>query len=188
MAPGYPALLLSSNLALFGCDSETSRSAAHFEEPRVLDVPAASTRAEAREAVRAARRSRSEARCHEGLISGPSLDIDVHRLGVLCGPANGLEPLGPPFELQVTVPEAIATPRLSGASCLMAFVATSSDEPLELEWRSPERVFARCTIDRLGACPAVEPHCLDARTDAVELAVVAPLPVQVSGRVWRREP
>jgi hypothetical protein len=190
MVIGYSGLVLSSNAALLGCHSDVGRADRNFDEPRVTPGLSSASVSAPPERAKPVVAEALSSRCDAGLISGPNLEVDVHRLGVLCGPTNGLTPLGPAFQLALAAPRAVASFEVDSRECVSAFVASAS-EPLELEWRSPERVLTRCRVGRLGTCPAMGPFCHEdppsGKSTSVELVVVSPLPVELAGRVWHRK-
>lgn len=127
--------------------------------------------------------------CYERLGPSETLARDVHRLGVLCGPVTGLEPLGPVVEASGEA--ANRRQRVDERQCVRAAIASSHPEPLEVEWRAGDRVLARCAIDQLGWCPAELPLCLASRDFGpsrfdVELVFPGAPDLPIAARLWHR--
>jgi hypothetical protein len=127
--------------------------------------------------------------CHQNLVPAESLEQDVHRLGVLCGPSTGLEPLAKASVASGT--SAGRRYRLDTTECVRAAIATEQAEPLDVEWRARDRVLERCTVERLGWCPERLPLCLGGRDLGplefdVELSFPDASEGRIAVRVWHR--
>jgi hypothetical protein len=188
MRVGYSALLLSSNPSLFACERGGPPRGDGFDEPRILATERPPDRT-----VKVPAFVRSSEHvggyCYQHLLPGDTPAQDVHRLGVLCGPPMGLEPLG--AERQGAASALRVRHRVDDRECVRVAVASADPDPLEVEWRARDRVLGRCSIERLGWCPEELPLCLASRDLGpgafdVELALPGASDSPVAVRVWHR--
>jgi hypothetical protein len=197
---GYSAALLSSNGAL-ACRviEDAPIEERSFDEPRILRnaEPSSLTPAAVPTPTRSVLPRDNPARdCFSGLSPGPSPRLDVQRLGVLCGPSNGLGALGPVTSGALPADGATTSYPVAATACLRAAVASDVSN-LAVEWWQGNQRLARCTLSRLGLCPEEAALCLGAsdgtskQTDTttqleLRLKAASDETAQFALQVWQR--
>lgn len=202
----YLALLLASNLTLPGCEKYETPGVQElwFDEPRLLETakpakasvprPEPPTRAEPRLS------TNLYEYCHHGLQSSERPEVDVRRLGVLCGGINGLAPAEPAFAGNLKETGIRRSYEFSSGTCLRVAVALSPAlQTVEVEWLTEDASVTLCTIDSLGWCPESGALCWNevqreaAPSNAAPVASRVELIVRTvdtegefAARVWQR--
>lgn len=99
------------------------------------------------------------ASCYSGYESGVSPELDVHRLGALCGPSNGLQAAESVITTERTQEATQRTVSVQRGDCVRLVAATSSTS-VEVEIDKGEQTLESCEISPFGWCPAEGPLCL----------------------------
>lgn len=177
---GYLAALASSNL-LAGCNRDDSATSVRrtFNEPTILaEIRVDSgVRLPVPDTAHDPQRGPYED-CSSGYLSIGDPELDVLRLGALCGAVNAMQAAEPSVLPNFVEAEARHRVLLTAGQCARIILAERGTGPrtLEVEWWRSGQLLSSCEHSSWGLCPKNRALCVD--TDA-DLEIV----LRTNGRI-----
>lgn len=125
--------------------------------------------------------------CDAGFVASGNPELDVWRLGALCGPSNGLERQHE-LERSTSGPEQPQRFRfdVQGHSCVRVAVAVGHGREVEVELIRGEQVVANCMLAGAGWCPPRAAVCDWGESPLIVELLVAGAPGAVAAQLWTR--
>jgi hypothetical protein len=173
--------VLSSNLGLVGCENAPSsgQSQRISDEPVITRPNATASTETTAEAPLTAPVAPHD--CHAGYVATGNALRDVLRVGLMCGPSNGLAK-----EPRVAGKQARSLSLEAGECVWVAAAARGVAGRVELQWVSGDQVLADCELKGLGLCPRVQPLCVQRFTEVNLLVAEGDGAAPAAVEIWAR--
>jgi hypothetical protein len=185
---GYLAACVASNGVMLGCrKSPPAREDGSERRPPDIVVTAPAEADAATSRVEPASAGESSHACFAGYRRSGQVELDLLRVGALCGPPNGMLTRQPARKLTAGSEGVAETIRLGAGDCVWALAALEPSGGFELQWVTGAQVLSSCEVDGLGWCPASGPLCPD-RAAELQLSWDYSGAGSLTVQVWTRDP